>query len=321
MREWLLGVVTLGWGLPLIIGGIGKPPHPASCKLPPCWFSGIDERRQAISRLPPRRSFGKSWESEEQKGQQSPRFYLRSWKATDGPEIIPGFSEIDSIVSSWCPIVVQDFVNNIESPHHQTYQYVDRRKGFLAARLIPGKGGRGHQAGREGSLLSTKWIIHLGTTNTFPPSNSQAETSAQVVGVSQEAVLNAGDCNGRGCMCKWEGGRVEPKLRMAPIWGKHCREWGQFRIGPILRQTRQRFHRRHFSPICHVINFSCTFMLPFGQTWFGSRSRWQGWYHVTSNFCWGASDYGKDWGSSENIKVPPEAPTAFPKYKTSILEI
>ena len=261
-REWendFLGWWHVVGGCRWLLVVLGNRP----ILLPPHWFSGIDERRQAISRLPPRRSFGKSWESEEQKGQQSPRFYLRSWKATDGPEIIPGFSEIDSIVSSWCPIVVQDFVNNIESPHHQTYQYVDRRKGFLAARLIPGKGGRGHQAGREGSLLSTKWIIHLGTTNTFPPSNSQAETSAQVVGVSQEAVLNAGDWDGRGCMCKWEGGRVEPKLRMAPIWGKHCREWGQFRIGPILRQTRQRFHRRHFSPICHVINFSCTFMFPF----------------------------------------------------------
>ena len=30
------------------------------------------------------------------------------------------------------------------------------------------------------------------------------------------------------------------------------------RIGPILTQTRQRFHPRHFSSTCHVINFSST---------------------------------------------------------------
>ena len=64
MREWLLGVVTLGWGLPLIIGGIGKPPP--SCFLLTGSQALMNEDKQYQDYL-------LAWKSEERKGSNNPQ--------------------------------------------------------------------------------------------------------------------------------------------------------------------------------------------------------------------------------------------------------
>ena len=50
------------------------------------------------------------------------------------------------------------------------------------------------------------------------------------------------------------GERVEPKMRMALIWSKHCSHWDWAQFGENwsnFRQTRQRFHRHFPQWLCH----------------------------------------------------------------------